>query len=105
MTTPTIGRGVAAVALAAGFSLAGVGAAGAVPQSHHRDHAVSATVTSWTELNVRQHPWTHSHVVWSLSPGSHIKVACQQDGWYHLADGSGWVHSRYVQAHEWVRYC
>ncbi|MCY0926333.1 hypothetical protein OTB20_08960 [Streptomyces sp. H27-H1] len=46
-----------------------------------------------------------THVVWSLSPGSRIEMACQQDGWYHLADGSGWVPSRYVQAHDWVRYC
>lgn len=105
MTGRMIGRGLAAVVLAAGFGVAGVGAAGATPQSHHHDHGASGTVTSRIELNVRQHPWTHSHVVWSLSPGSHVKLACQQGGWYHLADKSGWVDARYVHAHEWVRYC
>ncbi|WP_327302132.1 hypothetical protein OG730_00130 [Streptomyces sp. NBC_01298] len=105
MSARTIGRGLAAIALAAGFGVAGVGVAGAAPQSHHDDHSVSGMVTSRIELNVREHPWTHSHVVWSLSPGSHVNLACQQDGWYHLADQSGWVDARYVHAHEWVRYC
>ncbi|MFD3679438.1 SH3 domain-containing protein [Streptomyces sp. NPDC058613] len=100
-----MGRGLAAAVLAVGFGVAGIGAAGAAPQSHHRDHGVSATVTSWIELNVRQHPWTGSQVVWSLEPGSHVKLACEQEGWYRLADGSGWVDARYVHPHEWVRYC
>lgn len=105
MSVRTMGRGLAALVLAAGFAVAGLGVAEAAPQSHHREHAVPATVTSRIELNVREHPWTHSHVVWSLSPGSHVGLACQQNGWYHLADGAGWVDARYVHAHDWVRYC
>lgn len=98
-------RGLAAVILTAGFGVAGVSAAAAAPGSHDHDHGTPGTVTSWIELNVRQHPWTHSPVVWSLEPGTHVQLSCSQDGWYHLADGTGWVDARYVHPHEWVRYC
>ncbi|MFI1452277.1 hypothetical protein [Streptomyces roseus] len=52
MSARTVGRDLAAVALAAGFGVTGMGVAGAVPQYGSRNRGVSGTVTSRIEL-----PW------------------------------------------------
>ncbi|MCK1823197.1 SH3 domain-containing protein [Streptomyces sp. XM83C] len=65
---------------------------------------VWGTVTTRTELNVRQQPTTHSSVVASLDPGTHVRVQCKVLGqsvngnpyWYWLSGTQGWASAAFV---------
>ena len=48
-------------------------------------------------LRIREQPDTNCEIVGKLRMGVTVECSEERDGWYHLADGQGWISGKYVR--------
>lgn len=93
-------RRSAALAIAAGIAIAGLGMA----TSAEAATSYKGKVTANGGLNIRPAPSTHSGIAGSVAKGKTITIDCKVPGttvggnrlWYALSGKKGWVSARYV---------
>ncbi|MGX1271231.1 SH3 domain-containing protein [Streptomyces phaeoluteigriseus] len=107
-TTPALRTPAAALLTACTLAAAALGttasASATVDGTGSGDESVRGTVTSRTDLTLRQAPTTHAPSAGTLAPGSRDRVECRALGqsvngdahWYWLVGARAWASAAFV---------